>query len=188
MLRTILILVGFAMLISCSSPLMTGAQVFYDRQSLHEDISNHQLQVKANHALFDHYPRLRRENNVSIISFNKVILAVGQVKTAEDKELVTRTLSSLKGAVKVYNELTVGANISFVQQLKDSVITGKMRARLLVENGIDPKNFKVVTENGVMYILGDVKKPAANTVVQLAKNISGVQKVVKVFRFYKYIS
>ena len=42
---------------------------------------------------------------------------------------------------------------------------------------------KVVTENGVVYLLGLVRRKEAESAVEIARSTSGVKKVVKVFEY-----
>ena len=179
-------LIGVTLLCSsCVSSFFSGAQLVYDRHSIQKGIDNHQIQVKANHQLFDRYPHLKRAN-ISVVTYNKDLIVLGQVPTQADKNLVSRTLQSVQGHRRFFNELVVGNNASLAQSIKDSWLTAKLRTKMVAENGIDPSQFKIISENSVIYILGDVKKPQANIVVQLAQNISGVSKVVRILRYYNY--
>lgn len=164
---------------------MSGAQLVYDRHSIQKSIDNHQLQVKANHRLFDAYPHLKRAN-ISIVVYNKDLIIIGQVPSVADKDLVSSRLKSLKGIRRFFNELTVGSNISIAQSVKDSWLTTKMRTKMVAENGVDPSPFKIITENGVIYILGDVKKSQAEKVIQLAQNVSGAHKIIRILQYYTY--
>lgn len=181
-----LCLIGITLLCSsCVSSVFSGAQLVYDRYSIQQGIDNHQIQVKANHRLFDRYPHLKRAN-ISVITYNKDLIIIGQVPTQADKVLVNNTLKSLKGMRRFFNELVVSQNSSMAQSIKDSWLTTKLRTKMVAENGIDPSKFKVISENSVVYIMGDVKKSQANKVVQLAQNLSGVSKVIRILRYYHY--
>lgn len=183
-IRMFLLLTFMFVCTSCSNPLVSAAQLVYDRQSIKESIDNHQIQVKANHTLFEHYPHLRKAN-VSLVTFNKDLIAFGQVPTSQDKDIVTKTLEHLQGPRRFFNELSVGPNASVLQNLKDSWLTAKLRAKMVAENGVDPSLFKIVCEKNVVYILGDVKKAQAHKVIGLAKQLSGADKIVKIMRYYE---
>lgn len=165
--------------------LFSAAQLVYDRQSIKTGIDNHSLHVKANHALFDKYPHLKKAN-ISLVTFNKDLIAIGQVPNQAEKKLVTKTLKPLEGARRFFNELTIGSNTSMVQAIRDSWLTAKLRTKMVAENGVEPSRFKIVTEKNVIYILGDVKKAQANKVVALAQQVSGAKKIVRILRYYKF--
>jgi len=170
---------------SCLSSIFSGAQIVYDRNSIQRSIKNHQLQVKANHALFDRWPHLKQAN-ISVIAYNNDLILIGQVPTKKDFIQVTQILKSVKGSRRVFNELTIGKNSSIGQSIKDTWLTSKIRARMVAENGLDPSQFKIVTEKNVVYILGDVKEDQANKVVELVQTTAGVTKIIRVLRYYKY--
>lgn len=184
-IRIFLFTILLFMCASCSNPLISAAQLVYDRQSIKERIDNHQIQVKANHTLFERYPHLRKAN-ISLVTFNRDLIAFGQVPTNQDKDIVTKTLKPLKGPRRFFNELTVGPNASVLQNIKDSWLTTKLRTKMIAENGVDPSLFKIVCEKNVVYILGDVKKAQAHKVIGLAKQLSGADKIVKIIRYYEF--
>ena len=181
-----IIIISIMVCTSCVSSMMSVSQVVYDRHEIQQDVIDHQLQVKANHALFDHYPHLKREN-ISITAYNKDLIVIGQVQYKSDKLLVDKTLNKLPDIRRLFNELTIGKKVSFVQSIKDSWITSKIRARMVTANDIKPSDFKIITENSVVYILGDVKKEQAKIVVSFAQQTSGVTKVVRVLKYYQYV-
>jgi osmotically-inducible protein OsmY len=55
----------------------------------------------------------------------------------------------------------------------------------LTENKFQANYVKVVTENSVVYLLGLVTQAEAEAAVEIARNIEGVSKVVKVFEYIK---
>ena len=120
------------------------------------------------------------------MAYNKDLIAIGQVPTKTDKALVSQALKSITGARRFFNELTVSQNTSLKQAIKDSWLTGKLRAKMVAENGIDPSQFKIISENNIVYILGDVRKPQAERVIHLAQNLSGVTKIIRILRYYQY--
>lgn len=166
--------------------MVSVGQLVYERRAIQADITNHQLQLKANHALFDHYHHLKLAN-ISITAYNKDLVVTGQVPKVEDKQLVSKILQKIKGARRVFNELTIGANVGLAQSMKDSWITSKIRARMIAANDINPRAFKIITEMGVVYILGDVKKAQARIVVDIARNTTGVKKVIRILKYYQFV-
>ena len=136
--------------------------------------------------MFDKYPSLRLAN-ISVVTNNNDVIVIGQVPNQSYKALVSKNLKNIKGARRVFNELTIGANNSIINSISDSWLTSKIRASMVLENGLDPSQFKIITEKGVVYILGDVKKSQAKKVIQIVSRTSGVKKVVKILRYYNYI-
>ena len=83
----------------------------------------------------------------------------------------------------VYNELTVGQKISIGQISKDSWITTQVKSKMLVDNRVKSTDVKVITENGQVFLLGSLTHSQADAAADIASRISGVQKVVKVFKY-----
>ena len=84
----------------------------------------------------------------------------------------------------MYDEIVVGNPIPLTQQSKDSVITGEVRTKMLAKKGLGSGSIRVVTENGVVYLMGVVTAEQANLAVEVARQTRGVQKVVKVFQYF----
>ena len=53
---------------------------------------------------------------------------------------------------------------------------------MLTENGLPSTQVRVLTEDGVVYLLGVVDKTQAELAVSVASKIKGVKKVVKFFQ------
>ena len=60
-----------------------------------------------------------------------------------------------------------------------------MKARFLDAKRFNPIHVKVVTEAGVVYLLGLVTEREADDAVDIARTTGGVRKVVKVFEYCK---
>ena len=69
--------------------------------------------------------------------------------------------------------------------MKDSLITAKIRSQIVADSEINPRAFKVVTSDGVVYLMGDVIPTQADWVVEIARNTAGVLTVVKLFKYYQ---
>ena len=72
---------------------------------------------------------------------------------------------------------------TFSNRSNDSVITSKVKGRFIDANKFNILHVKVVTENGIVYLMGMVKKQEASDATDIARTTSGVQKVVRVFEY-----
>jgi osmotically-inducible protein OsmY len=169
----------------CMSAVMTGAQLVYDRHEITKDFKNYSVKANADKVLAREL-KDRRDLNLSVASFNHDLLLVGQVASAQDKERIAKKLLDVPGRRRVFNELEIKPKVSLVQTMKDSWLTAKIRASILANSDINPNDFKVVTEDDVVYVLGDVRKKQGEHVVEIARHTSGVKKVVRIFRYYAY--
>jgi osmotically-inducible protein OsmY len=125
-----------------------------------------------------------RQANIDVISFNQTVLIVGQVPTQELKNLATRVATSSNTRVKtVYNELEVAGDTSFLSRTNDAWLTTKIKSMMLVDGDVEGLRTKVVTENGVVYLMGLLTHSEADRAVELVSTTRGVTKVVRAFEY-----
>ena len=110
-------------------------------------------------------------------SYNGTVLLTGEVPDAAAKEEVERSRSAVENVRGVHNELAVGAGHAALRRARnDTVITSKVKARFVDGQKFNPVHVKVVTENGVVYLLGLVKKQEADDATEIARTTSGVHE------------
>ncbi|MBO9650957.1 MAG: BON domain-containing protein [Variovorax sp.] len=117
--------------------------------------------------------------NVTVTSFNRQVLLTGTVGSEADKRKVEDTIRGVDNVRSVVNEVVVGPGSSFPDRSNDTFITGKVKAALLDQNDIFANSFKVVTERGVVYLMGIATRRETDRATDVARNTSGVQKVVR---------
>ena len=66
---------------------------------------------------------------------------------------------------------------------KDAWITAKVRSAMLADFSLNSTQIKVTTEDGTVYLMGIVTERQASTVTDIAKQIRGVKRVVKLFEY-----
>jgi osmotically-inducible protein OsmY len=125
-------------------------------------------------------PQLKQAH-INVISFNGVILLVGQIPTPELREQAALVAEQSRGVRQVHNELTVSGPISTLAITNDSWITTKIKSKFVANRDIDSARVKVVTENGVVYLMGLFTQAEAEMLVSVARDTRGVQKIVRVF-------
>ncbi len=126
---------------------------------------------------------LASEAHVSAVSYNKVVLLTGQ---AYDEELRARAEQYAKqtpGVSRVFNEITLGIPTSAFRRAKDVGITSTVRTKMFANRELKSNHFKIVTENGVVFILGVATQKQADLAVTIARKSAGVKKVVKLIEY-----
>ncbi|MDR2212676.1 MAG: BON domain-containing protein, partial [Pseudomonadales bacterium] len=125
-----------------------------------------------------------RDAHISVISFNHVVLLVGQVQTQDLKNLATRIAREASSGIKaVHNELEVAGTTDFLSRSNDAWISTKLKTLMLADPTVSGLRTKVVTENGVVYLMGLVSQAEADMTVDLVSNTQGVTKVVRAFEY-----
>jgi osmotically-inducible protein OsmY len=123
--------------------------------------------------------------HVNTTSYNRVVLLTGEVPDAAAREDVEKIARAVPGVSGVSNELEVAGISALGARANDSFVTSKVKARYLEAGKFSPVHVKVITENGVVYLLGIVTEQEANESVELARTVAGVRKVVKIFEYCK---
>ncbi|HEY3699058.1 MAG TPA: BON domain-containing protein [Spongiibacteraceae bacterium] len=121
--------------------------------------------------------------NVVVTSYNGIVLLCGQVPNAELRNTAAQAAALVKNVRAVHNELTVGENTGFAARSSDTLITTKIKSRLLTAANIKDSRVKVVTENGSVFLMGLVTRAEGDIAGKIAQDTGGVQKVVRLFEY-----
>lgn len=184
-LNSIIAVLFSALLTSCVAAVVAGAAVgmVYDRRSVGTMEADARL-FHVIHTDLVSNPQFR-DSRILVTSFNRVVLLVGQVPTASLKSLAEKMAQNTPGKVRVYNEITVNNPLPLTQRSKDSLITSQVRSSMLTKKGLESGSIRVVTENGVVYLMGIASPEQASLSVDVARRINGVNKVVKIFQYIR---
>ncbi|WP_425220916.1 BON domain-containing protein [Pseudomonas sp.] len=126
---------------------------------------------------------IESDGRIVATSYNGVVLLAGQVPRGD---LIARAGEAAKQVQRVkvvHNELTAGPRLSLLARNQDGLITANLKTRLLTDGTIPGSRIKVVTEAGVVYLMGLVTHQEADLAVQQAQQIGGVQRIVKLFEY-----
>ena len=121
--------------------------------------------------------------HVNVTSYNRNVLLTGEVPVAESKSKAESWVKEITNTRSITNEITVDQKSSIGSRSNDSYITSKIKTKFVTENKFPANYVKVVTENGVVYLLGIITNKEADDAVEIARNTDGVTKVVKVFEY-----
>jgi osmotically-inducible protein OsmY len=159
---------------------VAGAVATADRRTLGAQTEDKAIAVKAEIRL----QKVTGENgHVNAASFNRKVLLTGEVKDEAMKAMVEREVRGIENVQNVINELEVAGPASYTSRASDGVITGKVKASLVDMKTISATSFKVVTERGTVYLMGRVTQREGQIAADIAKGVSGVQRVVKIFEY-----
>ncbi len=145
-------------------------------------IDDQQIETMANVNL-DKSDEGLKNAHISITSYNGVVLLTGQVENQSLRDQATTIVSDIKNVRQVHNELQVQGKTSLVARSNDTWLTSKVKTRLLANRDIAGSRIKVVTEDGVVYLMGLLSRVEAEKATEVASSTSGVQKVVRVFEY-----
>jgi osmotically-inducible protein OsmY len=149
-------------------------------RTMAQQFEDESIETKATvniHAADDAYD----DAHLVIVSFNGYVLLAGQVPSEALKAKATDVVRKIDGVRRIYNELEVASPSSSMTRTSDTWITAKVKSWLLAATDTEGLRVKVVTENGVVYLMGLVTRDEAERIADKAAGISGVQRVVKLF-------
>lgn len=151
-----------------------------DRRTLGAQTEDRAIQFKGDSRI----SKLVGDNgHVNINSFNRKVLLTGEVRDEQLKAAVEREAAGVEGVQSIVNEIAVAGSSSLTSRSSDALITGKVKASFVDAKDLFANSFKVVTERGVVYLMGRVTEREGQRAAEIASGVSGVQKVVKVFDY-----
>ena len=118
---------------------------------------------------------------VNVVSYNRQVLLTGEVPNEKDKQTIEQIARKVENVASVVNALAVMNTPSLAGRSADLLITGRLKAAILDASDLEINAIKVITEHNVVYLMGRVTKREADRVTNIARTISGVQRVVRVF-------
>jgi osmotically-inducible protein OsmY len=168
----------------CIGLVLTGAAVgvmaVTDRRTIGAQTEDQGIEFKASDVI---RTKLSNSGGVSITSFNRKVLISGQVLDEQAKREAESLVSKVDNVKGVFNELTVSGRASFGTNTVDAAITTKVKAFFLEASDLSSNVFKVVTESGVVYLMGITTQREGARASQVASRVSGVSKVVTLFDY-----
>jgi len=160
----------------------TGVAVAHDRRTAGTVIEDQSIELKAGQGFRDD-AEINENAHINVTSYNNVVLVTGETPTEEMKKRAIDIVTNVPKVSHVYDELTIAAPSSLVSRSSDSLITSKVKTRLLTLDNFDGTRVKVVTEKGVVYLMGLLRRDESDRATEAARQVGGVQKVVKLFQY-----
>lgn len=155
-----------------------GALMVSDRRNSETYVTDEGIELRANNRLGENYGS---KEHVNVTSYNRMVLLTGEVSSAEAKASIEKLVSGVTNVKSISNELAIAGPSSLGGRSNDTYITSKVKARFVDAKQFSARHVKVVTEAGVVFLLGLVTQTEAEAAADIARTTGGVQKVVRVF-------
>jgi osmotically-inducible protein OsmY len=185
-LATAVLLVPAVLLAGCPAAIIGGGAVAYsaieDRRTSGTMMDDDNIEGRVASTLKQRYGE---NTHVNVTSFNRSVLLTGEVPEEARRSEIEKLVQGIGSVRGVTNDLQVAPPSSLSTRANDSLITTKVKGRLLDSNKVNPVHVKVVTEAGVVYLMGIVTEKEANDAVEVARTTGGVMKVVRIFELCK---
>jgi len=180
----VLAAVAASTLMSACAPLLVGGAVMgtslmvTDRRTSGTQLEDQAIELKA---MTRTREAVGERGHVNATSYNRTLLLTGEVAADTDKVAVEQAVAKIEGVRTVVNELVVAGSSSLAARSNDAILTSKVKASFIDAKDVFANAIKVVSERGTVYLMGRVTEREANRASDIARAVSGVQKVVRVF-------
>lgn len=156
--------------------------VVYDHRTIQKSLEDTEIANKISDKIHKN-PELHTESHIEVTVFNRIVLLTGETPNQAWKEKAEDIAKSTPDVTRIYNQITIQNPTSSLTHTSDSWITTKIKGQMLATEDLKSSSIKVVTENGVVFLMGIVTKQQADIAVDIARQVSGVQKVMKIFQY-----
>jgi osmotically-inducible protein OsmY len=182
-LKTLVLAAMAAATLSGCAALVVGGAVgtavmVTDRRTAGTQLEDQSIELKA-------LTRIRESvgerGHINVTSYNRQVLLTGEVASDADRSAVEQAIGRIEGVRSTVNELATMGSSSLTARSNDAILTSKVKASFIDAKDVQASAVKVVTERGVVYLMGRVTEREATRASDIARGVSGVQKVVRVF-------
>ena len=174
-----------SMLLSACAPAMFGgvigtAMVASDRRTSGAQIDDEAIEIRGASAMRENFGSNSR---INITGYNRQVLLTGEVANDQQRLQAEQLVGKLPNVRSIVNELAVGPASTLSERSNDVLITARVKAAMVDSEDVFANVYKVVTERGTVYLMGRVTQREAQRATEVARGVSGVKRVVRVFEF-----
>jgi osmotically-inducible protein OsmY len=160
--------------------MAVGAMAALDRRTVGAQTEDTEIELRAAGRMSD---AIKGSRGVAITSYNRRVLLTGQVPDEAAKADAERTIRQIPGVREVHNELEMANRVAFSTTANDTAITARVKAGFLEQKALNTNAVKVVTENGVVYLMGLLTEREGPAYASVASRVPGVRRVVTLFEY-----
>ena len=169
--------------VSGCAPLLVGgagagALMVEDRRTPATYLMDQEIELRARWRLSE---QKLEGTHINFTSFNRRLLITGEAATADLRARIVQLAREVPDVREVLDEIVVAAPTSFMSRSNDTLLTAKVKTRLVDDDQVRAHHVKVITENGAVFLMGLVKREDGNRAAEIAAKTSGVIRVVKAF-------
>jgi osmotically-inducible protein OsmY len=157
--------------------MVGGTMMVIDRRTSGAQIEDQSIELKVANRAREVSP----SGHVNATSYNRMLLLTGEVPNESDKKAVEQAAGRVENVRSIVNELAVMEASSVGTRSNDTVLSARVKASFVDAKDLQAQAIKVTTERGVVYLMGLVTEREAARAAEVARSVSGVNKVVRVF-------
>lgn len=157
-----------------------GASIAIDRRPTDVQLADERIEWQASSRIGD---KLKDQGHVNVTSYNRTVLLTGEATNEALKVEAEKLVAAVPEVKHVVNDIVVTKPSSMGTRSNDAYLTSVVKTRMVGDQKFNPMHVKVVTESNVVYLLGLVTQKEADDAAHIARHVSGVKRVVKVFEY-----
>ena len=158
--------------------MVGGVSVATDRRTSATQLEDETIEIKAGARIRE---QLGDKVHINVNSYNRVALITGEARTEADRAEVERIVAGVENVTRVMNEGAVTMHSALSGRSSDSFIQGTVKAQLIDARDLLSNAFYIVVERGEVFLMGRVTEREAGRATEIARQVSGVKKVVRAF-------
>jgi len=176
------ILSSCAPIVQGAAAVTTVATMSNDRRTMGEILDDKTLYMTLGNIVSKDV--LLDDAHINFNVYNKSVLMTGEAETDDLKnyleEMVTKKAPKMN---QLINEVAIMPNSSYLARAKDGIISVQIEALFLDQEVFHPAHVSVLTERGIVYLMGSVTKREAEQATNVASKAKNVKQVVKLFNY-----
>ncbi len=187
------LLVPGMLLAGCTTTAIVGTAgiagtgtVAVDQRTLGTMVEDEGIEWKIRGAINQAGLSENERHNVKVTSFNRIALLTGQVPDEEAKQQAGAEAAQVAQVRGVHNELVVRKPTQLSRRTADTLVTGRVKLALATAGDPPPPtnvNVKVVTEDGVVFLMGLVTREQGEALTATVRAVPGVRQIVRLFEY-----
>jgi osmotically-inducible protein OsmY len=160
--------------------MAVGTLAALDRRTVGAQTEDTEIEIRGANRMSD---ATKGSKGIAITSYNRRVLLTGQVPDEAAKVAAERAMREVPGVREVFNELEVTGRVDFSRIANDTAITARVKTGFVEQKALSSTAVKVVTENGVVFLMGLVTQREGPAYSGVASRVSGVRRVVTLFEY-----
>lgn len=171
--------------VAALAALLLGGCIVNDRRTAGTILDDQSMEFRIIDRIYSQ-PEIDNRDHIKVEVYDRIALLVGEARTEANRATAERVAGEVDYVERVVNELAVTERDGAGGRAENTWLTWKVNAALTRHNpvpGIDSTRIKVVTARNTVYLMGVVSRAEGDAVAEVARNVGGVEKVVKVFSY-----
>ena len=176
------ILSSCAPLVQGAAAVTTVATMSNDRRTIGEILDDKTLYIELGNLVAD--DTMLDDSHINFNVYNQSVLMTGEAPDINTRDYLESIVISKSPKIKqLVNEVDVMPKSSYLNRARDGVITVQVETLFFDQEVFHPSHVSVLTEKGVVYLMGSVTKREAEHATNIASKAKNVKKVVKLFNY-----